>query len=158
MFSINAGNFTYYNSISLACGTKFRRVEDAKLSIADLEAEISLLSIGPAEPKQRSSRLLDLIQRGRISTSPLKPLEVEPTSSTISALGSQSSARNISASLDNRQEETTSPHPTSFFNPTFSHSVWKCCDCGDSGMTLNVSSCSDCRSSRCENCIVASAR
>ncbi|KFY92940.1 hypothetical protein V498_04656, partial [Pseudogymnoascus sp. VKM F-4517 (FW-2822)] len=65
-----------------ACSTKFRRIEDAKLSIADLEPEISLLSIGPAEPKQRSSRLLDLIQRVRINTPPLKPLEVEPTCRT----------------------------------------------------------------------------
>ncbi|KFY35368.1 hypothetical protein V494_05963 [Pseudogymnoascus sp. VKM F-4513 (FW-928)] len=66
-----------------ACGTKFRRIEDAKLNLDDIETDISRLLIGPTEPKPRSARLLDLIQRVRINVPPLEPPRVEPHLSTI---------------------------------------------------------------------------
>lgn len=121
MFSINSGNFketAYWNSISAACGIKFRRIEDANLSIVDLEGETSLY-LGPAVPRRRSARLLDLVLRVRIR---IPPLKVKPTSS-----GSQPSAgilptgsglgigRTSDIRRGKRRREILLPYPRAFF-------------------------------------------
>lgn len=83
----------------MACGTNFRRTEDTEPSLEDLETGISHLTIGPREPKRRSVRLLDLIQRVRIIMPPPNPFEVESISTTVGTLSPQSSTQNLLTSL-----------------------------------------------------------
>lgn len=192
MLSIKAHNFNetaYWSSISLACGTNFRRTEDTEPSLEDLETSISRLTTGPREPKRRSTRLLDLIQRVRINMPPPNPLEVESTSSTISAPGPQSYTRYVSTSLGSL---STSLGPLStgleslstglgslssglgsgisgmsntdrlgqlrqgmFSSRPSSHAtiLWSCCDCGESGMTVRLISCT-CGHCKCKDCVI----
>lgn len=160
MFLINAGNFqetAHENPISPACGTTFCRIEDAELGfVDDAEVKAGLLLTGPTErnhgqtsftgfqtnegqqqplenerevrrPTRRFARLLDRIQRARIN---IPPLKVNPTSSTISAPGSQSGAG-------------------------YSRPLWTCCNCGDSGVATHAMSCY-CGQYRCKDCYVYS--
>ncbi|KAK2006992.1 hypothetical protein LZ32DRAFT_63698 [Colletotrichum eremochloae] len=44
--------------------------------------------------------------------------------------------------------------PKSSSKSSTSVRVWTCCQCGDSGMTINIPSCPSCYYNRCENCQV----
>ncbi|KFX95657.1 hypothetical protein V490_03737 [Pseudogymnoascus sp. VKM F-3557] len=122
----------------LSCGAKFSRIEDDKLSIEDLEAETGLHLIGPAEPKRRSVRLLDLFQRVRIIAAPLK---LEPAPSTASTdnlstgLSSESDETDDVNRLIQRQEEALFlSHPSPVSNGKRVR-LWQCCNCGEAGQT-----------------------
>ncbi|KFY37229.1 hypothetical protein V495_07277 [Pseudogymnoascus sp. VKM F-4514 (FW-929)] len=103
------------NAYCLARGAKFCRIEDDKFSIDDLEAEASPQSTDLAEPKRRSARLLDLVQRfGKVSP-PLKPEPAPSTASTDNlspGLSSEIDETNDVNRLNQRQEETPLSHPS----------------------------------------------
>lgn len=159
MPSINACNFDEtadLNSISPARGSKFCRIEDDKPNIDDLKAEASPHSTGPAEPKRRSARLLDLVQQfGKVSP-PLKPEPAPSTASTdnlSTGLSSESDETDDVNRLSQRQEEALLSHPSPVSNGKRVW-LWQCCNCGEAGQTVYIRDCT-CHHYRCTSCAVS---
>ncbi|KFY04708.1 hypothetical protein O988_00588 [Pseudogymnoascus sp. VKM F-3808] len=128
---------SHSGDINVDCLTKFCRMEDGKPNIDDLKAETSLHLTGPAEPRRRSARLLDLVQQfGKVSP-PLKPEPAPSTASTdnlSTGLSSESDETDDVNRLSQRQEDALLSHPSPVSNGKRVR-LWQCCNCGEAGQT-----------------------
>jgi hypothetical protein len=156
MLTINACKSDETADLNSISPTKLCRIEDDKPNIDDLKAETSLHLTGPAEPRRRSARLLDLVQQfGKVSP-PLKPEPAPSTASTDNLSPCLSLEIDETADvnrLNQRQEESPLSHPSPIPNGKRLR-LWQCCNCRDSGMTAYIQDCCTCSHSRCGGCIV----
>ncbi|KAK1975487.1 hypothetical protein LZ30DRAFT_605512 [Colletotrichum cereale] len=87
---------------------------------------------------------------------PVNDQAAKPSIDSSSEPDGRQASREVSNTPKQSIERTVGPKSSSKLERHLK--VWICCQCGDSGMTINVPSCPVCYRQRCINCSVAKVR